>query len=103
MSLLQSTDPAVDVELANHRHTCKPTGCDVAITGHTTCQVLFPEVIATQLAAVHANIAAACAPRHQLAALQPLWAILAVLGGHACTLPTLRYAVHIVLQLVDTM
>ena len=103
LSLLQSTDPAVHVELANHQDPCKPTGCDAAVTGHTACQVLVPDVVAMQLAAVHANIAAACAPPHQLAALQPLWAVIAVLGARACTLPTLRYAVHIVLQLVDIM
>ncbi len=61
-------------------------------------QVLFPEAVATQLAVVHAHVSAARAPRHQLAALQALRAMVAVLGERACLPLTLRYAVHIVLQ-----
>lgn len=64
-------------------------------------QVLFPEAVATMLSAVHRQLAAAGAPRHRLAALQPLRALLVLLGNRVCEIATLRYALHIVMLVMD--
>lgn len=89
--------------LALHISEPRDSGNHVISLRSSWRQVLFPEAVATQLAAVHTHIAAAYTPRHQQGALQSLRAMFAVLGPRVCILPTLRYAVHIVLQLIATM
>lgn len=54
------------------------------------------------LADVHAGLERAAHPRHLRRALAPLRALLQLLGGRACQPAALRYALALLLRLLQT-